>query len=140
MRRAPRPEANLGRMAQWLGQFTGRTHATRVADAEESLRHAVEALRVASTEDEAAQKLHAVHVFAEQVVALRLRVLRARIVALSAHDRVDEGWRSPTTERAPPKRRGPPAESIASLREREAHVLEVGVEGVLSEFGVEGPR
>lgn len=40
------------------------------------------ALGAASIDDERAQKLHAVHIGAERVVALRLRMLKARIVHL----------------------------------------------------------
>ena len=132
--------ATFSEMAQWLGQFTGSTHATRLADAEDALRHAVDALGGAASDGERAQKMHAVHVGAERVVALRLRMLKARIIALAATDRVDVGWRSSETERAPAKPRRAPAESISSLRAREEHVRAVNVEGVLREFGVESTK
>jgi hypothetical protein len=124
-------------MAQWLGQYTGKTHATRVADAEVALRRAADVLCEELTADERLQKALAVRGLAERVVALRLRMIRARIVALCADDRFDTGGRSSDWETARDMPRRGPAESISSLRAREELVREGGVEMVLREFGVE---
>jgi hypothetical protein len=62
------------------------------------------------------------------------------MAALLSAEREDVGWRSREWEmdREPP-RRGP-AESISSLQAREKHIRELGVDGVLREFGMEDVR
>lgn len=71
-----------GQLAQWLGQFTGRTHGTAVRDAEELLRHAVAQLRLASP-DHRARKAKAVRALAKRVYSARVRFLKASIQAVS---------------------------------------------------------
>ena len=44
-------------MAQWLGQFIGRTHETRVRDAEDALKRAVQAFRDVSAPHEREKKV-----------------------------------------------------------------------------------
>jgi hypothetical protein len=122
-------------MAQWLGQFMGRTHATRVADTEDALKRAAEGLREEMPEEERARKFQVIRGLAERVIAARLRMIKARIIALRADDRSDSGKRSldRKAERGRP-RRGP-AESISTLCAREEQLREAGVDGVLREFG-----
>lgn len=122
-------------MAQWAGQFTGRTHVTRVADAEVALRRAADALHAEPTEAERVQRAQIVRDLAERIVVLRLRMIKARLVALRADDHIDSGNRSFDPEARAPLR--PATESTATLRAREEHVREAGVLGVLREFGVE---
>jgi hypothetical protein len=105
--------------------------------AEVALRRAADALRGELTADERAQRAQAVHGLAERVVALRLKMIRARLVALRADDRLDAGGRSSDSERARNVPRRAPAEPMSSLRAREEQVREAGVAGVLREFGVE---
>ena len=68
-------------MAQWLGQFSGNTHATRVADIEDAMRHAVAALRTAKGTDAAVSKAKAARRLAEQLFAARIRLLEVRLDA-----------------------------------------------------------
>ncbi|HVU00883.1 MAG TPA: hypothetical protein VHE30_03995 [Polyangiaceae bacterium] len=67
-------------MAQWLGQFSGRTHATAVRDAEQLLRHAVAALVTAPPADRA-RKAKAIRALAKRIYAARVRYIKARIFA-----------------------------------------------------------
>ena len=103
-------------MAQWAGQFSGLTHETKVQDAEESLRRAVQA-HVQSPESDKTVK--AIHQLAERVLKTRLKALHARIAALS----------EPGKNRASP-------ETLEHLRQREAQILDGGVAAILKEFGV----
>src|SRR4051812_26624940 len=90
-------------MAQWLGQFNGNTHATKVEDAEETLRHAVAVFRAAGPGDRS-RKAKSVRNLAEQMLSARLKRLKARLAALEP---VAEG-------------REPNAGGIEALRAREA--------------------
>jgi hypothetical protein len=67
-----------GAMAQWLGQFTGRTHATAAVDAEELLEGAIAAFR-AATGANRQTKAKAVVRLAERLLKVRRRPLRARV-------------------------------------------------------------
>ena len=68
-------------MAQWLGQFSGHTHATKLEDAETALRHAVAVFRAAGPDDHG-RKSKAVRNLAERLLAARLKLLKARLAAL----------------------------------------------------------
>src|SRR5258708_833125 len=68
-------------VAQWLGQFSGHTHATRVEDAEHALRHAVTAFRTAAPRARG-RKAESVRNLAERLLAARLKLLKARLAAL----------------------------------------------------------
>ncbi|NJK31500.1 MAG: hypothetical protein HC927_03230 [Deltaproteobacteria bacterium] len=65
-------------MAQWWGQFTGRTHATAIADAEALLAHAIEAYKTATDETQTA-KAKAVVRLAKRLLTARRRPLRAKL-------------------------------------------------------------
>ncbi|MCB9566025.1 MAG: hypothetical protein H6710_02185 [Myxococcales bacterium] len=64
-------------MAQWAGQYTGRTHRSAAADAEALLRRAIEAFRGA-TDEERRRKAKALVRLAERLRVVRRRLLRAR--------------------------------------------------------------
>jgi hypothetical protein len=98
-------------MAQWMGQFSGHTHGTKVGDIEESLRKAV--IAIGATPG-------AVRHLAERLLAARLKLLRARI-ASAAELKYKEGRAS--SEQVPQLK--------SRARELEAH----GVDGILKEFG-----
>src|SRR6185503_15786378 len=66
------------KMAQWLGQFTGATHSTRVEDAERTLRNAVKAFLSSPLETE---RQKAVHRLAERVLRARLQFLKAALAS-----------------------------------------------------------
>lgn len=100
-------------MAQWKGQFSGRTHATKVKSLEATLAVAVKALHAAPT-NEADKKLKAARGVAERLLAARLHMLRARISA--AAEKQDES-------------------DIGTLLSREAAARMNGVDAILCEFG-----
>jgi hypothetical protein len=105
-------------VAQWLRQFSGHTHATKVEDAEAGLRNAVAVFRAANAGDRG-RKAKSLRSLAEGLLSARLKLLKARIAAL---DPVAEG-------------REENADGIEALRAREAETRADGVDGILAEFG-----
>lgn len=103
-------------MAQWMGQFSGLTHATKVHAIEESLRLAVKSLAAAGAAD-TVRKAKAVRHLSERLLAARLRQLRASISTL--------------TEPGQDASR----KQVARLEMRE--LRDQGVEGILKEFGIQ---
>src|SRR5579875_1417302 len=77
-------------VAQWVGQFSGLTHATRVKALEGSLRKTTQSLMTAAGEERRKQE-RTVRKLAARVLAARLRALRATQVAhvQLAQDKVD---------------------------------------------------
>jgi hypothetical protein len=111
-------------VAQWKGQFSGKTHETRVLDVEASLRCAVAAFRAASSPGEREKKAKDVRNLAKRVLSARLRLLKARI------SRAQE----PRMTGAAP---APWSDRIDALRAREIKVREDDVSGILVEFGAQ---
>jgi hypothetical protein len=109
-------------VAQWLGQFSGHTHATKVADVEASMRRASAAFLAATSEAERLKKGKALRALAKRLMTARLKFLKARIVAAQTM----------ATAEAQSKR----VAELSSLRVAEAGVHEDGVEGILREYGV----
>jgi len=106
-------------VAQWLGQFTGRTHRTAVSDAERLLEHAVTAFNNASPADRA-KKAKAVRALAKRLLAARTRFLRAGIAAST----------DPATAEVVEEH----ALQLAKLEDMLAAVTRGGVEAVIREF------
>ncbi|MFZ5896003.1 MAG: hypothetical protein ACOY0T_33410 [Myxococcota bacterium] len=106
-------------MAQWLGQFTGRTHRTAVADAEQLLEHAVTVLNEASPADRH-KKAKAVRALAKRVFSARVRFLKAGIAATA----------DPATAEVLERH----ALQIARLQHALAAVTRGGVEAIVQEF------
>jgi hypothetical protein len=106
-------------MAQWRGQFTGLTHETKVADAEDSLRTAVAALRAAEPNALPA-KVKAVRRLAARLLAVRLKALKARRVLAT-----------PLIE---------PSTRYDLLVQEEAATRTAGVDAILVEFGAPDAR
>jgi hypothetical protein len=103
-------------MAQWLGQFSGHTHETKLKDAEQSLATAIKSLPL-----HPGQPTQNAYKLAERVLTLRLKALSARSSAL--------------TERQMLKVSAEEATQIGKLRRKEQQLLKAGVEGILQEFG-----
>ena len=99
-------------MAQWIGQYSGLTHETKVQDLEESLRKAIKAFYTVS-ESERKSKLKAVLHISERLLVTRSKVLRTRISALDPRQSTNGNklW----------------------VREQNLHAQ--GVAGILKEFG-----
>jgi len=100
-------------MAQWKGQFSGRTHATKVLRLESTLAVAVSALNAVS-DNERGKKLKAVRTIATRLLSARLHMMRSRISAVRE------------------KQEG---SSVEALRSREEMARVSGVEAILREFG-----
>jgi hypothetical protein len=110
-------------VAQWLGQFSGMTHETRVQDLEAALRHAVAAFRTTTPLSEREKKAKDVRNLARRVLSARLRLLKSRI-ARGQEPRTTgkpSGW----------------SDGIDALRARETKVRDEGVSGILAEFGAQ---
>lgn len=71
-------------MAQWLGQFTGRTHATKVRHLEDLLRNAIDSARVAPNA-ELPKRLRNIKSIAEHLLSSRVKMLKRR-----GSDKVEE--------------------------------------------------
>ena len=106
-------------MAQWMGQFSGHTHATRVADAEALLRHGVEVFLASARDPAACRK---VRKLAERAVRARIQSLKARIDAVTTASR--------------PTEREERAGELARLQAEEADLRAGGADMLLLEFGV----
>lgn len=110
-------------MAQWLGQFSGRTHETRVQDAEDALKHAVQAFRDVSAPHEREKKAKAVRHLATRLLQARARLFRARLARASE-----------------PRMTGQPSawnDGVDHLREQESATRSGGLQAILVEFGAE---
>jgi len=110
-------------MAQWRGQFSGRTHGTLVEGLESSLRAMIESYRLLSTEAERASRLAALHAAAARVHHARVKCLKARLVAAES---------AALSAQLRDKR----AREIVSLRRRLKRLEEAGPEATLAEFGL----
>jgi gamma-glutamyl phosphate reductase len=105
-------------MAQWMGQFSGFTHETKVQDLEESLRQAVKAFASASELDRE-RKAKAVRHLSERLLTSRLKVLRARVSALTE-----------------PGKQTAFGKQATRLQLREQELRAQGIVGILKEFHV----
>src|ERR1700755_1725191 len=81
-------------MAQWNGQFTGNTHATKVKDLEETLAHAVNVFREAESAEEIQAKGKSVRKLAEKLLNARLKFLKAKIYDAESILEKDEAKRA----------------------------------------------
>jgi hypothetical protein len=110
-------------VAQWLGQFSGRTRETRVQDAEDALKHAVQAFRDVSAPHEREKKAKNVRHLATRLLQTRIRLFRSRLARASE-----------------PRMTGRPSawsDGVDHLREQESATRAGGVEAILVEFGAE---
>ena len=106
-------------MAQWSGQFLGFTHDTKVQDAEDSLRSAVQTINLMPEAERTEKMKNNIRSLAERVLAVRLKALRARVSSLT-----EPGGKSLDAEQA------------SHLRARVDEVQAGGVKAILKEFGV----
>lgn len=103
-------------MAQWVGQYTGNTHTTKVRDLEETLENSIAKFRELKTDEEKLVKQKAIIKIAEKVLNARLKFLKAKI-----YD-------------AEPVVEGKQSKLVSNLKEQETILLEKGVNGILIEF------
>ena len=69
-------------MAQWAGQFTGRTHLSKVLDREEQLRHAIDVYKSKESGADRNAQAKKVVQLADKLLAARVRALEARLNAM----------------------------------------------------------
>ncbi len=105
-------------MAQWKGQFTGRTHDTKVQDVEFALRQAIESFENAPQKEQIG-KLKAVQKLSKRLLDVRLKALRARLSAVTETGSTSQEARLAT-----------------HLRRRVQQLEAQGVDEILREFGV----
>ncbi|NBV24904.1 MAG: hypothetical protein EBS05_23665 [Proteobacteria bacterium] len=104
-------------MAQWMGQYSGLTHETKVQDLELSLRQAIKTIG-ALPAPARPEKLKALRHLAGRLLAARLKAVRARVAALTEPGRLDPNGRK-----------------ASQLQARAAELQAMGPEDVLKEFG-----
>lgn len=109
-------------MAQWLGQFTGRTHRTAVLDAHELMQHAVAAF-INANPAEKPKKAKAVRTLAKRLLTTRVRFLKARLSA--------------ATDPALDEVLAEHAHEIARLEQALSALVSGGVAEILREFSVQ---
>lgn len=64
-------------MAQWTGQYSGKTHQSKVLDREEQLRHAIEVFRSKQSQTEAQMQAKKVFRLADKLLSARVRAMKA---------------------------------------------------------------
>jgi hypothetical protein len=109
-------------VAQWSRGFSGNTHVTRVEEAEAALRNAVTVLKAAGASARP-KTAKTVRKLAEKVLSARVRMLKARLVALK--------------EVGATKTMPASAEDLPSLRQRLANTRDQGIGAILIEFSAE---
>ena len=109
-------------MAQWVGQYTGNSHATKVQDLEETLRHSIIVYWVTASDDERLRKRMAIEKLSEKLLNARLKFLKANLYDAE-----------PVKETDSKKQSSP----IESLRQHLEKVRLEGVNGILKEFDAE---
>jgi hypothetical protein len=100
-------------VAQWLGQFSGRTHESRVKDAEMNLRRAIDA----------GHERKNILGLAEKLLAARVRQRKARLSRLKEVTTGDS--------------REENAHAIVSMEQSLSEIEAGGVAEILREFGAE---
>jgi hypothetical protein len=106
-------------VAQWLGQYTGNTHATRVAELDSQLRHAISVLRAIEDDSDRMKRAKSVRKLAKRLLAARARCIKAKLASAEIHDAIGKGLGD-----------------VASLRQHLASIEEGGLDAILAEFGV----
>jgi hypothetical protein len=101
-------------LAQWLGQFSGHTHESKVEDLEETLRLAVKAFHIADPTDRVS-KAKSIRGLAERLLSARLKLLKVRISELDHLLQNKE-------------------QNIHRLRCRHTELNSNGVKGILAEY------
>lgn len=109
-------------MAQWLGQFMGLTHESKVQELLAALVLAVGAFKRAGEGPEKARKAKALRSLAKRVLTAQRRALKAKIVAAQ----------HVPTEEAQELR----AKEIARLSEHQERLAACSVADLLAELGV----
>jgi hypothetical protein len=110
-------------MAQWAGMSSGRTRDTRVAEAEASLKGAIDAL-AGSDSTNRQSKVKNVMALAESVLSARVRRLKA-VLSEASEQRMTGHEKYSQSD-------------VAAQRKNLELMQRSGVDAVLKEFGVAG--
>ena len=105
-------------MAQWQGQFSGRNHATKVADIERSLLTSIDSLTQGDAQNRK-ELLQNIHAIAKKLLTARLKMLRARMTQLSEPGRQQD------------------QRQTASLKATIDQMTAEGLDSILREFGID---
>jgi len=105
-------------MAQWQGQFSGRTHATKVEDIERTLLTSIDSL-TQGDEQKRKELLQNTHAIAKKLLTVRLKMLRTRMTQLSEPGR-------PQDQR-----------QTASLKATIDQMMAEGMDAIMREFGID---
>ncbi|XZE18338.1 hypothetical protein SH449x_003627 [Pirellulaceae bacterium SH449] len=73
-------------MAQWMGQFSGNTHLTRIQDREAQLRRAIDIYVSKEGQAERDSYNQTLIKFSERLLDARIKALRAQISSLDPRD------------------------------------------------------
>ena len=106
-------------MAQWMGQFTGRTHESKIKDIEDSLVSAIEALKVADEANIDAKRKSVVKL-CERLLSARHKAVKARISKISETRSMEND-----------------SKKTQSLVQREKELREHGIESILVEYKIQ---
>jgi len=106
-------------MAQWMGQYTGRTHESKVKDIEETLLKAIEALKTVDENNLEAKEKSVIHL-CERLLSARLKAVKARISKLSETLSFDNDSRK-----------------TQNLIKREKHLEDSGLKDIFIEFKIQ---
>jgi len=106
-------------LAQWIRQFTGNTHETKVEDIESSLTKAIEQLRSVADKEMGKWRKSVFHL-AERLLAARIKMMKVRISNLKP-------LASPKDE----------SKKLNNLEDRKQRLEEEGLQGIFIEFGIE---
>jgi hypothetical protein len=102
-------------MAQWIGQFSGNTHRSKVLDREGQLRHAIEVYRRMQPHDDRTAQGQTVKRLADQLLAARIRAMKATLNAMGPMS--------------------PDSPITNSMKTKIQNVTIAGVHAILEEFG-----
>jgi len=106
-------------MAQWMGQFTGRTHESKVKELERTLEKAIEALKEASSDNFNAKRKSVLKVSA-RLLAARHKAIKARISKISETRSLEND-----------------SSKTRNLIQREKEINTNGVEMILKEYEIQ---
>jgi hypothetical protein len=109
-------------MAQWNGQYTGNSHATKVKDLEELLVHAVSVFRDANSIEERTKKEKTIYKLVKKLLTARFKFLKAKLYEVE-----------PVIEENAKERRV----QIEHLEQYIEKMQTQGANGILIEFGVQ---
>jgi hypothetical protein len=136
-------------MAQWLGQFSGNTHETKVQDLEDSLRQSVATFKATCSDPERHEKAKAMGRLAERLLRARSKLLKSQIsvakerpisVSFGKRLRIESVEDRQAWDARSQVLRDKRSAEISLMEQKHAALLQAGVAAVLREFGMPEER